>query len=185
MFDAISSEIPSDAIATSAQLYVLRRAKPKHQPLYLICDGTPPAAFRHLGNRPVKLAFQLPTAFKTSPRACEDALPAWATWRYAVERVKLDLATEPPAFRSKLFPGWKTVDPRALRGIEAALTRFAAVKPATEAALRRCVVATNKYENEIHTTEAEELYAQLIRLATQNQLARKRAIAVIEAERAW
>ena len=63
--------------------------------------------------------------------------------------------------------------------------RFAAVKPATEAALRKCVLATNEHEGEIHTIEAEELSDKLIAIAARNELPRDRAAAVIDAARDW
>jgi hypothetical protein len=185
VFNSTSIKPPSKSIVATAPLYVLRRAKPKNQPLYLLCDGEPPTAYHRLGNHPVELAFQVPTTFRTSPRAGADQLPVWATWAFAAERVKLDLSPQPNEFRSTVFPGWRTVDPRALRGIDAAVQRFASLKLATETALRKCVLATNKFEAEIHTIEAEQLFDRLLEIATRNKLPRDRATAVIDTTRQW
>jgi hypothetical protein len=188
VFDVVSPNPPLDAsVVDGAPLYVLRRGRPRNQPLYLVCSGEPPAAiYQRLGDRPVKLAFALPTAFKTvASSPWENALPSGATWTFAIGRVEDDLRRQPPPFRSKLFPRWKSVDPRALRAIDAAVTRFAAVKPATEAALRRCVAATNQHEGEIQTADAEELFEKLVAIAARNKLPRDRASAVIEATRDW
>jgi hypothetical protein len=187
VFDVVSAKPPGDAaVIDGAPLYVLRRGRPRNQPLYLVCGGEPPAIYQPLGIRRVQLAFQLPTSFKTSPSSLwEDKLPSSATWTYAIGRVEDDLRRQPPPFRSKLFPGWTSVDARALRAIDAAVKRFASVKPATETALRKCVVATNKHEGEIQTTEAEELFEKLLAVAARNKLPRDRASAVIEATREW
>lgn len=185
VFDAISTKRPSAKIVDGAPIYVLRHTRPKNEPLYLACPGNPPAAWKRLGRRPVALAFALPQTFRTSPRAEEDQLPVWANWIYAPDQVRDDLAHQPPPFRSKLFPTWKAVDPRALRAIDAAVTRFAAVKPATAAALRRAVVATNRHEGEIDTISAEELFEKLVAISKRNGLSPDDAAAVIEAHRDW
>ena len=185
VFDAVSEQLPDAAVIQGAPIYVLRRAKPKNEPLYLVCAGEPPVDFQAIGYRPVDLAFPLPQTFRTSPRAGEDTLPVFATWQYLIDRVEDDLTARPAPFRSQLFPSWKAVDPRALGAIEAAVMRFAEIEPATEIALKRCVVATNKHEGEIHTLEAEELFQKLLAIAVRNKLPRERAEQVIEATRAW
>ena len=185
VFDALSTKRPTATIVDGAPIYVLRRTRPKNEPLYLACPGDPPASFKLLGRRPVALAFALPKTFRTSPRAGEDHLPVWANWIYAPDRVKNDLANQPPPFHSKRFPTWKVVAPRALRAIDAAVTRFAAVKPATEAALRKAVVATNRYDGEIDTVSAEELFETLVAIAKRNGLDPDAAAAVIDTHRDW
>ncbi|MBA2544970.1 MAG: hypothetical protein H0V17_35330 [Deltaproteobacteria bacterium] len=185
VFDALSTKRPRASIVDGAPIYVLRHTRPKNEPLYLACPGDPPVGFTRLGRRPVALAFPLPTTFRTSPRAGDDSLPVHAEWSYARDQVKDDRSAQPPPFHSKLFPTWRVVDPRALRAIDAAVARFAAIKPATEAALRRCVAATNKHEGEIRTLEAEELFDKLVAIATRNKLDDARAVAVIDACRDW
>ncbi|MBA3463449.1 MAG: hypothetical protein H0T46_26070 [Deltaproteobacteria bacterium] len=185
VFDALSTKRPSASIVNKAPIYVLRHTRPKNEPLYLACPGDPPARFERIGRRPVALAFTLPKTFRTSPRAGEDSLPVWAQWIYAADQVKDDLAKQPTPFHSKLFPTWKAVDPRALRAIDAAVTRFAAAKPATEAALRKAVVATNRHQGEIDTIGAEELFEKLCSIAKRNGLDPDRAAAVIDARREW
>lgn len=185
VFDAVSTKRPAATIVDGAPLYVLRRARPRNEPLVLACPGDPPAAFKRLGKRPVALAFVIPKTFRTSPRAGEDQLPVWANWSYAIDRVKEDLAKQPPPFTSKQFPAWTTVDPRALRAIDEAVTRFAATKPATVAALRRTVAATNKHETAIDTIRAEELFEKLVAISKRNGLAPDEAAAAIDARRDW
>jgi hypothetical protein len=185
VFAALSFRRPAATIVDGAPIYVLRNTRPRNQPLYLACPGDPPARFERLGKRPVALAFELPKTFRTSPRAGDDQLPVWAQWIYAADQVKDDLAKQPPPFHSKLFPTWKVVDPRALRAIDAAVSKFATVKPATEAALRKAVIATNRYEHEIDTISAEELSEKLIAIAVRNKLAHDRAVAVVDAHRDW
>lgn len=185
VFDALSTKRPPAQIIDGASIYVLRHTRPKNEPLYLACPGDPPPSFKLLGRRPVALAFALPKTFRTSPRADEDHLPNWANWMYAPAQVKDDLAQQPPPFHSKLFPSWKVIDPRALRAIDAAVTRFASVKPATKAALRKTVVATNRYEREIDTISREELFEKLVTVAKRNGLDPDDAAAVIDAHRDW
>ncbi len=185
VFDALSTKRPTATIIDGAPIYILRRTRPKNEPLYLACPGDPPASFKLLGRRPVALAFALPETFRTSPRAGDDPLPVWANWGYAPNQVKDDLAKQPLPFHSKLFPTWKVVAPVALRAIDAAVTRFAAVRPATQAALRKAVVATNRYDGEIDTISAEELFEKLVAIAKRNGLDPEDAAAVIEAHRDW
>lgn len=185
VFDALSTKRPTATIVDGAPIYVLRHGRPRNEPLYLACQGDPPASYQRLGQRPVALAFALPTTFRTSPRAQDDQLPVWATWTYAPGRVTEDLAKQPPPFHSKLFPTWKAVDPRALRAIDAAVRTFAAVKPATKAALRKAVVAANRHDSEIDTVSAEELHAKLVAIARRNGLDPDDAAAVIDTVRAW
>lgn len=183
VFDAVSTTRPAARAIDGAAIYVIRHGKPRNEPLYLVCDGTPPATYVRLGRRPVALAFALPETFRTSPRAGEDTLPVWATWTYAIDRVKLDRAKQPPPFRSRLFPTWRAMDPRALRAIDAAVRAFAAV--GTEAALRRTVRAINRHESEIDTISREELCDRLIAIAQKKRIAGARAAAVIDEHRAW
>lgn len=185
VFDALSAKRPSAKVIDGAPIYVLRRTRPKNEPLYLACPGDPPKQFQRLGRRPVALAFALPKTFRTSPRADEDHLPVFANWIYAPDQVKDDLARQPPPFHSKLFPTWKAVDPRALRAIDAAATRFAASKPATSAALRTAVVAANRHASEIDTISREELFEKLVAIAKRNGLDPDDAAAVIERYRDW
>jgi hypothetical protein len=72
-----------------------------------------------------------------------------------------------------------------LRAIDEAVRLFTAIKPATEEALRECVIATNAHEREIHTIEAEELSEELIAVAARNGLPRDRSAAIIDANREW
>ncbi len=185
VFDAPSKRRPGPAIVDGAPIYVLRHGHPRNEPLYLVCSGEPPATLARLGRRPVALAFELPTTFRTSPRAGEDSLPVWATWNYARERITLDRAKQPPPFHSRLFPSWKTVDPRALRAIDAAVRRFATVKPATAAALRTAVRACNKHEREIDTLGREELHDKLVAIARRHRFDPDAAAAIIDASRDW
>ena len=185
VFDALSPRRPAANIVDGAPIYVLRHTRPKNEPLYLACQGEPPAPFIRLGNRPVNLAFGLPKTFRTSSRAGEDHLPVWANWIYAPDQVKDDLAEQPPPFHSKLGPTWKAMDPRAVRAIDAAVSRFALVKPATEAALRKAVTATNRHEGELDTISAEELFEKLVDIAQRNKLDPDIAAAVIDSRRDW
>jgi len=96
VFDALSKQRPEASIVDGAPIYTLRYARPRNEPLYLACEEDPPAAFKRLGHRNVELAFALPKTFRTSPTADEDTLPVFATWAYAKDRVKDDLAKRPP-----------------------------------------------------------------------------------------
>jgi hypothetical protein len=185
VFDALSTKRPAASIVDGAPIYVLRHTRPKNEPLYLACQGEPPARFKRLGRRPVALAFPLPKSFRTSPRAAEDSLPVWANWIYAPDQVKDDLSAQPPPFHSKLFPTWKAMDPRAVKAIDAAVTRLAAVKPCTNAALRRAVVATNRHDDEIDTISAEDLFEKLVAVARRNGLDPDEAATLIDEHRDW
>lgn len=184
VFDALATRRPSANVVDGAPIYVLRHTRPKNEPLYLACPGEPPTRFDHVGRRRVALAFELPKTFRTSPRAEEDGLPVYANWIYAADQVKDDLTAQPPPFRSKLFPTW-TMDPRALRSIDAAVARFATTRPATVAGLRTAVRATNRHEGAIDTISAEELFEKLVAIARRNGLDADVAAAAIDATRDW
>src|SRR6478736_6462561 len=66
VFDVASAELPDTAIIDGAGLYVIRRGKPRNQPMYLVCGGAPPETFQQIGNRPVELAFPLPESYSTT-----------------------------------------------------------------------------------------------------------------------
>jgi hypothetical protein len=65
------------------------------------------------------------------------------------------------------------------------VTRFATTKPATAAALKKAVVATNRHEDEIQTIDAEELFEKLVAIAARNGLDADAAAVLIDAHRDW
>jgi len=184
VFAGGESKAPRVADIAGRAIHVLKVA-PKNQPLYLKIDGQPPAAFRRLGRRPVALGYDLPRTFRTSARSGEDTLPVWATWSYAAGRLALDLAKQPPPYRSSWFPRWSNVDARALRAIDVVVARLADASTVSEAALRRAVLALNRHEAVIDTPGAEELSEQLITLAARGGLDEKLAATVVDRHRSW
>jgi hypothetical protein len=189
VFATPSTKQPTADIIDGAPIYVLRRARPHNMPLHVHCQREPPSELTFLGNRPVALAFDVPRRFRSSPKLGEDTLPMWTTWTYPRDCIKEDLAKQPPPYRSRRFPGWTTMDPRASRAIDAAVTKFATAKPATakaaEAALRRAVKAANRHEASIDTIAREELDAALVKIARKWKLDAARAAEIIDATRDW
>ena len=60
--------------------------------------------------------------------------------------------------------------PRELRAIDLAVRRFASKTPATKAALKKAVLATNAHEHAIDTISAEELFDKLVTIAERHGL---------------
>jgi hypothetical protein len=184
-FAVSSRKRPGAEIVDGAPIYVIRHGQPRNQPLHVYCQGEPSASLTFLGNRPVALAFELPYRYRTSPRAGEDKLPLWTTWTYPQDRIEHDVVPTAPAYRSRRFKRWTEMDPRAHKAIDEAVTAFAAVKPATEAALRKAVRVGNRHQRAIDTVAAEELSEALIAIARRNRMSAAVAATVIDATREW